>query len=232
MWKAINIEFYGADSHFCHSVYVTWSRVELWSAHVPARLSNFCCRTHFVRRDIRVERSSDVTSCFQKWRKCLLKKMRQRTFLYDIKSPDYRDQRMRANASEGTGKELKIQRKFYVRSRDVSIVCPRLNPHSEICSSIFSSDVLWFFPLLPYTLVLVSVSCLCPFSMGAVATFVDIAVFPEQCSALKFSLTDWFLSRPNLFIPNKHLKNFIWASSSLCPSLFFSTQASLPNLTL
>jgi len=32
-----NIEFYGADSHFCHSAYVKWSRVELWSAHVPAR---------------------------------------------------------------------------------------------------------------------------------------------------------------------------------------------------
>jgi len=33
-----NIEFYGADSHFCHSAYVTWSHVGLWSAHVPARL--------------------------------------------------------------------------------------------------------------------------------------------------------------------------------------------------
>ena len=26
-----NIEFYGADSHFCHSAYVTWSHVEVWS---------------------------------------------------------------------------------------------------------------------------------------------------------------------------------------------------------
>jgi len=69
-----NIEYYGADSHFCHSAYVTWSHLELWSAHVPARLSHFCCRTHFVRRDVRVERSSDVTSCFHKWRKRLLKK--------------------------------------------------------------------------------------------------------------------------------------------------------------
>ena len=34
----------------------------------------FAVSTHFVRRDVRVERSSDVTSCFQKWRKCLLKK--------------------------------------------------------------------------------------------------------------------------------------------------------------
>jgi len=72
--SGFSIEIYGADSHFCHSAYVTWSRVGLWSAHVPARLSNFCCRTHLVRRDLRIERSSDVTSCFQKWRKCLLKK--------------------------------------------------------------------------------------------------------------------------------------------------------------
>jgi hypothetical protein len=72
--RRFNIEFYSADSHFCRSAYVTWSRVELWSTHVSARLSNFCCRTHFVRRDMRVERSSDVTSCFQKWRQCLLKK--------------------------------------------------------------------------------------------------------------------------------------------------------------
>jgi hypothetical protein len=50
--RRINIEFYGADSHFCHSAYVTWSRVERWSAHVPARLSYFCCRTHFVRREV------------------------------------------------------------------------------------------------------------------------------------------------------------------------------------
>ena len=49
--RQFNIEFYGADSHFSHSACVTWSHVELWSAHAPARLSHFCCRTHFVRRD-------------------------------------------------------------------------------------------------------------------------------------------------------------------------------------
>ena len=48
--RRFNIEFYGADSHFCHSDYVTWSHVQLWSAHAPARLSHVCCRTHFVRR--------------------------------------------------------------------------------------------------------------------------------------------------------------------------------------
>jgi hypothetical protein len=36
--RRINIEFCGAFSHFCHSAYVTWSPVERWSAHVPARL--------------------------------------------------------------------------------------------------------------------------------------------------------------------------------------------------
>ena len=46
--------------------------------------------------------------------------------MYDTKSPDYRDQHMRANAWEGIGKELKIKLKFYVSSRDVRIVCPRL----------------------------------------------------------------------------------------------------------
>ena len=63
-----------AQIHTSVTAYVMWSRVELWSAHVPVRLSNFCCLTHFVRRDVRVERSSDVISCFQKWRKCLWKK--------------------------------------------------------------------------------------------------------------------------------------------------------------
>jgi len=55
----------------------------------------------------------------------LIEKVRQRTFLYDTKSPDYRDQHMRANAWEGIGKELEIKRTFYVSSRDVRIVCPR-----------------------------------------------------------------------------------------------------------
>jgi hypothetical protein len=28
--RRFDIEFFGADSHFCHSAYVTWSHVELW----------------------------------------------------------------------------------------------------------------------------------------------------------------------------------------------------------
>jgi hypothetical protein len=41
---------------------------------------------------------------------------------------------MRANAWEGIGKELKIKRKFYVSSRDVRIVCPRLNCFDYACN--------------------------------------------------------------------------------------------------
>jgi len=87
---------------------VTRSHVQLCSAHAPARLS------HFVRRDLRVECSSDIfTSCFQKWTKCLLKKCANGPF-YDTKSPDYRDQHMIANTWEEIGKELKIKCMFYV----------------------------------------------------------------------------------------------------------------------
>jgi len=60
----------------------------------------------------------------------LIEKVRQRTFLYDTKSPDYRDQHMKTNAWKGIGKELKIKRTLFTcmwdaRSRDVRIVCPR-----------------------------------------------------------------------------------------------------------
>jgi hypothetical protein len=39
----------------------------------------------------------------------LIEKVRQQTFLYDTKSPDYRDQHMIANAWGRIGKELKIR---------------------------------------------------------------------------------------------------------------------------
>jgi len=63
---------------------------------------------------------------FPETEEMLIEKVRQWTFLYDTKSPDYRDQHMRTNAWEGIGKELKIKRKFYVSSRDVTIMCPWL----------------------------------------------------------------------------------------------------------
>jgi hypothetical protein len=40
----------------------------------------------------------------------LIEKVRQRTSLYDTKSPDYRDQHMGANVWEGIGKKTKIKR--------------------------------------------------------------------------------------------------------------------------
>jgi len=49
---------------------------------------------------------------FPEMEEMLIEKVRQRTFLYDTKSPDYRDQHMRANAWEGIGKELKKNANF------------------------------------------------------------------------------------------------------------------------
>jgi len=51
---------------------------------------------------------------FPEMEEMLIEKVRQRTSLYDTKSPDYRDQHVGANAWEEIGKELKIKRKFYV----------------------------------------------------------------------------------------------------------------------
>jgi hypothetical protein len=56
---------------------------------------------------------------FPETEEMLIEKVRQRTFLNDTKSAD---QHMRANAWEGIGKKFK----YYVSSRDVRIVCPRL----------------------------------------------------------------------------------------------------------
>jgi hypothetical protein len=61
----------------------------------------------------------------------LIEKVRQRTFLYDTKSPDYRDQHMRANRWKGLEKELEIERKFYVSSRDVRTVRLRFKTPEE-----------------------------------------------------------------------------------------------------
>jgi hypothetical protein len=98
-------------------------------AHVPARLSNFCCRTHFVETWRTCRALFKSYQLFPETEEILTEKVRQWTFLYDTRSPDYRDQNVRANAWEGIGKELKIKRKFWVSSLDVRIVCPRLNLH-------------------------------------------------------------------------------------------------------
>jgi hypothetical protein len=114
--RRFNTKLYGGDSHFCHSAYVKWS-------HVPARLSHFCCCTHFVRRDVRVE-SRHCDQLFPEMEEMLTEKVRRRTLLYDTKPPDYREQHMRANAWEETGKVSS--------SRDVRIVCARLKLRASV----------------------------------------------------------------------------------------------------
>ena len=55
--------------------------------------------------------------------------------------------------------------------------------------------------------------------------FISFTVF---CAPV-FSLIHWFFSLSNFVIPSKCLKNFICAATKRCSSLFFSSQASLPN---
>ena len=55
--------------------------------------------------------------------------------------------------------------------------------------------------------------------------FISFTIF----SAPVFSLIHWFFSLSSFVIPRRCLKNFICAASKRCSSLFFSTQASLPN---
>jgi len=61
--------------------------------------------------------------------------------------------------------------------------------------------------------------------VGVVATFVDPVVFPEQCFALPVCPNGLIPFHINLVIHN----GFFCAASRLGSSLFYSTQASLPN---
>ena len=71
---------------------------------------------------------------------------------------------------------------------------------------------------------------LCPSSVRVVATFsVTVFISFTMFCAPVFFLIHWFFSYPIFVIPIKCLKNFICAVSKRCSSLFFSTQASLPN---
>ena len=100
----------------------------------------------------------------------------------------------------------------------------------EVGPSISSSVVVCFFVRLVYIVVLVLVVCLCPSSVHVVATFPGTVVFPLLCSVLQFfCLMHLFFSLSSFVIPSRCLKNFICAASKRCSSLFFSTQASLPN---
>ena len=109
-----------------------------------------------------------------------------------------------------------------------------LNPQDEVGPSTSSLVVPCSFVLSVYIVMLVLVVYLCPSSVRVVATFSGIVLFPLLYSILcapVFSLIHWFCSLSNFVIPSKYLKNFICAASKSCSSLFFSTQASLPNFS-
>jgi len=107
-----------------------------------------------------------------------------------------------------------------------------LYPQNEIGPSISSSVVLCVFVILVYIVVLVSVFYLCLSSVRVVATFPGTVLFPLLYSVLPFfPLIHWLFSLSSFVIPSKCFKNFICAASKRCSSLFFSTQASLPNFS-
>jgi len=56
--------------------------------------------------------------------------------------------------------------------------------------------------------------------------FISLTMF---CAPV-FSPIHWLFSLSNFVIHSKILKNFICVASKRCSSLFYSTQASLPNL--
>ena len=108
-----------------------------------------------------------------------------------------------------------------------------LYPQNEIGPSISSSVVLCVFVLLVYIVALVLVFYLCPSSVRAVSTFPGTVLFPLLYSVLLFFLYYiGFFSLSSFVIPSKCLKNFNCTASKRCSSLFFSTQASLPNFNV
>ena len=86
-----------------------------------------------------------------------------------------------------------------------------LRPFGLYCSACFGS-------------LFVSIFCTC---CGQFSWYCFIS-FTMFCAPV-YSLVHWFFSLSSFVIPSKCLKNFICASSKRCSSLFFSTQASLPN---
>ena len=85
-----------------------------------------------------------------------------------------------------------------------------LRPFGLYCSACFGS-------------LFVSILCTCC-SHFFWYCFISFTMF---CAPV-FCLIHWFFFLSSFVIPSKCLKNFIFAASKRCSSLFFSTQASLP----
>ena len=73
-------------------------------------------------------------------------------------------------------------------------------------------------------ILFVSILCMCC-SHFSWYCFISFTIF---CAPV-FSLIHWFFSLSSFVIPRRCLKNYTCDASKLCSSLFFSTQASLPN---
>ena len=100
----------------------------------------------------------------------------------------------------------------------MKLVRPSLPRSSYVTSSFFLYFSVCFGSLF------VSILCTCC-SHFFWYCFISFTMF---CAPV-FCLIHRFFSLSSVVIPSKCLKNFISAASKRCSSVFFSTQASLPN---
>ena len=105
------------------SVTLLTSRDLVWSSgRLTCQHASQISVTHISWNVTYVLSALQTYQLFPEMEEMLIQKLQQWAFLYDTKSPDYKDQHMRANTWEGIGKELKIKCKFYVSSSDVRSV--------------------------------------------------------------------------------------------------------------
>ena len=98
-----------------------------------------------------------------------------------------------------------------------------------LITTVFYSILFYsilFYSILFYSILFYSI-CVHPLYVFFWYCFISFTMF---CVPV-FSLMHWFFSLSNFVIPSKCLKNFICGASKRCFSLFFSTQASLPNFS-
>jgi len=102
--RRFSIELYGADSHLSLCLRHVISRGALVGSRASTPL-NFLL-SHTFRETWRTcQALFRRYQLFPEMEEMLTERGCQRTFLYDIESPDYGDQHMRADTWEGIGKE-------------------------------------------------------------------------------------------------------------------------------
>jgi len=125
-----------------------------------------------------------------------------------------------SSSSSSSSCSWKVRRVSCSLILKIKLVPPSL-PRSSYIPSSFLLILYCLFGIL-----FVSILCTCCSHIFWYC-FISFTMF----RAPVFSLIHWFVSLSSFVIPSKFLKNFIYAASKRCSSLFFSTQASLQNFS-